>query len=151
MPIEFDNKDHLADFVRLNEQWISTYFSLEDADRRLAENPYKVVTNGGHILSLVEDGRVVGVCALFGQDDDSFELARMAVDPEERGKGYGDILIRAALERAREKGAKRVFLVSNTILAPAIALYRKHGFEAVHEGQHPSYARANIVMEISWD
>ena len=71
----------------------------------------------------------------------------MAVEPAERGKGHGDALIRAALERARERGAASVFLLSNTTLAPAIALYRKHGFETVSEGPHPVYARCNIVME----
>jgi len=34
------------------------------------------------------------------------------------------------------------------VLAPSIALYRKHGFEAVSEGSHASYARCNVVMEL---
>jgi ribosomal protein S18 acetylase RimI-like enzyme len=71
----------------------------------------------------------------------------MAVEAAERGKGYGDVLIRAALERARERGATSVFLLSNTALGPAIALYRKHGFVTMSEGPHPVYARYNIVME----
>lgn len=148
MQISFDNKDHLDDFVRLNEQWISHYFKIEEADRNLAADPYKIVRDGGHIISLADGERVVGVCALFKDGEDTFELARMAVDPEDHGKGYSNILMGAALDRAREKGAKKVYLVSNTILAPAIALYRKYGFEMVHEGPHPHYARANIVMEL---
>jgi N-acetylglutamate synthase-like GNAT family acetyltransferase len=148
MLIDFDNKDHLDDFIRLNEQWIAQYFKIEEADRKLADNPYKIVSDGGHIISLVEEGRVVGVCALFKDGADTFELARMAVDPADHGKGYSNILMGAALDRAREKGAKKVYLVSNTILAPAIALYRKHGFITVHKGPHPHYDRANIVMEL---
>ena len=93
MPIEFDNKAHLDDFVRLNEQWISEHFSIEEADQKLAADPYKIVRDGGHIISLVEEGRVVGVCALFKDGKTSFELARMAVDPAERGKGYSNLLI----------------------------------------------------------
>ena len=151
MTIEFDNKDHLKDFIRLNEMWISEYFAIEDADRKLAADPFKVVTDGGHILSLVEEGKVLGVCALFRDGEKAYELARMAVDPAARGKGYGDILIRAALDRAREKGAARVYLVSNTVLTPAIKLYRKHGFVTTFEGPHPDYARANIVMEVRLD
>jgi N-acetylglutamate synthase-like GNAT family acetyltransferase len=151
MPIEFDNKAHLDAFIRLNEQWISKYFEVEEADRKLAADPYKIVTDGGHIISLVEGNRVVGVCALFKDGKESFELARMAVDPAEQGKGYSNLLIRAALDRAREKGASRVYLVSNTILVPAIALYRKFGFVTLSEGPHPHYARANIVMELSID
>ena len=148
MPIEFDNVDHCDDLIRLNEQWISEHFAIEEADRRLAANPFKIVSDGGHIISLVESGRVVGVCALFKISKDRYELARMAVDPSERGKGYGDALITAALSRARDKGASSIYLDSNTMLAPAIALYRKHGFETVSEGPHPEYARCNIVMEL---
>lgn len=110
-------------------------------------NPFRIVNDGGHIISLVEGGRVVGACALLKDDEGCYQLARMAVEPKERGKGYGDVLIRAALERAREKGASRVYLLSNTVLAPAIALYRKHGFRSLSEGRHPVYARCNIVME----
>ena len=145
--IEFDNSLHCKDFIRLNEQWISEYFCIEELDRELAKNPFKIVTDGGHIISLVENSRVIGVCALFKDDDQAFEFARMAVEPSERGKGYGDKLLSAALERTKERGASIVYLVSNTILVPAIRLYRKHGFVTRTEGQHPVYARANIIME----
>lgn len=148
MPIEFNNEHHCKDFVRLNEQWITEHFSIEEADRKLAANPFQIVHNGGHIISLVEAGRVVGVCALFKESPQCYQLARMAVEPSERGKGYGNILIRAALERVRESGASRVYLHSNTVLVPAIALYRKHGFNTFTEGQHPVYARSNIIMEL---
>ncbi|MFA6201550.1 MAG: GNAT family N-acetyltransferase [Gallionella sp.] len=149
MEVQFDNPSHCKDFVRLNEQWISEYFSIEEVDRRLAENPMQIVASGGHIISLVERGRVVGVCALFKENANCYELARMAVDPQERGKGYGARLIQAAINRAQELGASSVYLLSNTALEPAIALYRKFGFVTRTEGQHPVYARANIVMELN--
>ena len=149
MLVDFDNRQHCGDFVRLNELWISEHFSIEESDRVLAADPFKIVRDGGHILSLVDGDRVVGVCALFKEADQRFQLARMAVEPGERGKGYGEALIVAALRKARERGAKTVHLLSNTVLGPAIALYRKHGFRAVSEGPHPVYARCNIVMELS--
>jgi ribosomal protein S18 acetylase RimI-like enzyme len=76
-------------------------------------------------------------------------VARMAVKPSERGKGYGRALLEAAIELARTDGADTVFLLSNIVLEPAIALYRAHGFRTVSEGPHPVYARCNIVMERS--
>jgi N-acetylglutamate synthase-like GNAT family acetyltransferase len=147
VPIEFDNELHCEEFIRLNELWITEYFQLEAPDRELAADPMKIVADGGHIITLTEDGRVVGVCALFKETDHRFQLARMAVEPGERGKGYGNTLIQAALARAHERGATSVFLLSNTVLQSAIALYRKHGFEVTAEGPHPIYTRCNIVME----
>ena len=60
MRVEIDNEDHCGEFIRLNEVWIEEHFSLEEADRTLAEDPYRIVRDGGHILGLVVDGRVVG-------------------------------------------------------------------------------------------
>lgn len=149
MDLYFNNPNHCHDFVRLNEQWISEYFTIEEVDRKLAENPMEIVVQGGHIISLTENGRVVGVCALFKEDNHRYQLARMAVDPKERGKGYGACLIQAAIDRANESGAATIYLLSNTVLEPAIALYQKFGFVTQTKGQHPSYARANISMELS--
>ena len=148
--IEIDNAAHCDAFVRLNEQWINQHFALEEADRKLAADPYAIVRAGGHILSLVEDGRVIGVCALIREGHSRFQLARMAVDPSDRGKGHGDVLLTAALARAREDGATTVYLLTNTVLVPAVALYHKHGFRTVAEGPHPVYSRCNVVMEMRW-
>ena len=147
MEVIENEKTYLVDFIRLNEEWISTYFEIEDVDRKLSANPYKIIENGGYILSLVSENNVVGVCALFNEGDGVFELARMAVSPLHQGKGFGQTLILHALAKLVEIGAKKVYLISNTKLEAAIALYKKHGFKTISEGQHPVYSRANIVME----
>jgi putative acetyltransferase len=149
MRVETDNENHCSDFIRLNELWITEYFVLEDVDRELAADPYKIVREGGHILSLVKSGKVIGVCALFKESPTRYQLARMTVDPSERGKGYGEYLLQTAIEKARKSGAKSIYLLSNTAaLSIAISLYRKYGFHTLTEGPHPVYARCNIVMEL---
>jgi len=147
MQIDANNEVHFGDFIRLNELWITEHFSLEESDRALAENPSQVITKGGHIFSLVSSGKVLGVCALFRDGADRYQLARMAVEPAERGKGHGNTLIEHALVKAKELGASSIYLLSNTVLQSAIALYQKHGFKAIATGPHPIYARCNIVME----
>ena len=140
----------LDSFIHLNEDWIKEYFELEEADRKLAANPQKVIKDGGYIFSLLSDEqKVMGVCALFNIGNDTFELARMAVAKEARGKGYGSVLIEACLSKLKNLKARKVYLVSNTRLEAAINLYKKHNVKTVQIGQHPIYARANIIMEIS--
>ena len=143
-----NNRDHFDSFIRLNEGWISKYFSLEEADKKLAADPGKVIDDGGYIFSITEGDEVIGVCALFRKEDGVFELARMAVDPLHHGRGVGNRLMRVCLSKAREVGAKSVYLVSNTKLKAAIQLYLKYDFVATHNGPHPIYSRANIVMEL---
>jgi putative acetyltransferase len=147
MEILENNREYLQDFIRLNEEWISTYFKIEAVDIELAANPYKVIENGGYIFSLVVNGSVVGACALFNSGDGVYELARMAVAPEHQGLGYGNALINTCIKKLKAIGASKVYLVSNTKLVSAIALYKKHGFEVTFEGAHPVYLRANIIME----
>lgn len=147
MEIVENRKEFLQDFIRLNEDWISTFFELEKVDFELAENPYKVIEDGGFIFSLLDHGSVAGVCALFNVGNDVYELARMAVSPQFQGKGYGSELIETCFTKLKETGAKKVCLVSNTKLTSAIALYKKHNFKTTFEGVHPVYSRANICME----
>lgn len=145
--LHVNNQKHLPDFIRLNEQWITEHFAIESFDKVLAANPCSVIENGGYVFTITTGQAVAGCCALFRSEDGDYELARMAVDPNYRGKGLGRQLIDAALQKAIEVHARRVYLVSNTKLESAIALYKKTGFTTISLGQHPVYARANIVME----
>lgn len=47
-------------------------------------------------------------------------------------------------------GSKQVFIESNTILKPAVSLYRKLGFTELKE-LHPAYERGDIQMELTLD
>ena len=52
------------------------------------------------------------------------------VVPEGRRAGVGDALVARAIERAAERGARRVELDCNEDNAGALALYERHGFSA---------------------
>ncbi|WP_371185137.1 GNAT family N-acetyltransferase [Thalassotalea maritima] len=137
---------HLNDFIRLNEQWISAHFQLEPVDMKLADNPRVIIDDGGYVFTLVDQGLVIGACALFNQGGGVFELARMAVEPRYHGKGYGHKLINTCLDKLAKIKAKHVYLISNTKLKAAVHLYKNHGFMVEWQGSHPIYARANIKM-----
>jgi GNAT superfamily N-acetyltransferase len=64
-----------------------------------------------------------------------------------QGKNIGWLLGKAAMEKARSLGAKKLYLESNTILQPAINLYHKLGFKRV-VGHTSPYERCNIQMEL---
>ncbi len=133
-------------FRELNLEWIRTYFVVEPKDVEQTNNPEACITEGGHILFAVRDGEAIGTCALYKVSDSEFELAKMAVRPDCRGLGLGDLLMISAQQWARIAGAETMMLLSNTILEPAIALYIKHGFQIVNLGPHPDYERSNIEM-----
>ena len=136
-----------SDFARLNLEWIERYFEVEEPDRKSLSDPRgTIIDPGGEIFFVLESGIVVGTCALIRQGADRFELAKMAVTPDRQGRGYGQMLIEAVINEARARGGKEIFLLSNTVLVPAIKLYEKYGFRTVRKGPHPEYNRADIEM-----
>ena len=56
------------------------------------------------------------------------------VRADTRRAGVGDALVSLAIERARERGAKRIELDCNEDNAAALALYERHGFSARSKG-----------------
>ena len=140
--------EYQADFKRLNIEWIEQYFVVEPHDVEQLDFPQDfILKNGGEILFAILDGEVVGTVGMAYLDEHSFELAKMAVSPKHHGLGIGRLLGEAALDFARKKGAKRVWLESNRALIPAITMYEKLGFQEVDFVPTP-YLRANIQMEI---
>lgn len=64
-------------------------------------------------------------------------LVSMWVDPAARGRGVGDALVAAVLERARRRGYTRVRLDVADLNVDAVLLYARHGFRATGEtGTH---------------
>lgn len=136
-------------FESLNREWIEGYFEIEEADLVIFADPFKeIVEPGGQIFFVIADGKVVGTCAAIRLNDQAFELAKMAVTAEVRGRGYGDLLIKSVIDFAKEAGAERLILLSNTRLKPAIALYEKHGFKSVPITHAEDYKRSDIQMEL---
>jgi DNA-binding MarR family transcriptional regulator/GNAT superfamily N-acetyltransferase len=152
---------YYKDFRKLNEEWITKYFRMEEADYRSLDHPEEyILSRGGHIYIALYKGEPVGTCAIIRQSADPagkseapssdapvFELAKMAVSPLTQGMGIGMLLGQACIEKARALGAKKVYLESNTRLKPAISLYHKLGFNKI-AGPPSPYERSDIQMEL---
>ena len=97
----------------------------------------------------IMDDEPVGACAMIKMEHPkySFELAKMGVRPIAHGKGIGSQLAQAIIQKSIDLGAQYIYLESNTVLAPAINLYRKFGFTEVSDEYTP-YSRCNIQMEL---
>jgi GNAT superfamily N-acetyltransferase len=142
--------DLRPDFERLNREWIERWFVVEEEDRKVFADPAgRIVQPGGQIFFVVDEAGVRGTCAVIRHDAETFELAKMAVEPSAQGRGYGDLLVKAARGFAAEAGATRLMLVSNTRLGPALNLYRKHGFRDVPLDEANGYSRADIQLEVA--
>lgn len=68
---------------------------------------------------------------------DEAELLTVGVIADRRCRGVGSALLRAALDHVAAAGARRVYLEVEETNQPALALYRRVGFEAA--GRRPGY------------
>jgi putative acetyltransferase len=147
--------DDTTAFRTLNEEWITRHFALEAKDRETLGDPEGVILKqGGHIFmvwtSIDDEAEAVGCVALIAMGDGVYELSKMAVSPKMRGMGVGRKMLEHAVAQAKEIGAKRLFLGSNSKLADAVHLYESVGFEHLPEERRPRmpYRRANVFMEM---
>jgi N-acetylglutamate synthase-like GNAT family acetyltransferase len=141
-------------FRTLNEEWITRYFTLEEKDIETLSDPETaILRKGGHIFMVHLNAKPIGCVALIPIGAGVFELSKMAVSPDCRGRGIGRRLIEYTIRQARMLGASSVFLGSSTKLPSAIHLYESVGFRHVHPGSLPPvpYTRANIFMQLSLD
>ena len=142
---KFDN-----DFFVLNKAWIEESWILEESDKKDLLNPDKIVHNGGQVFFALENQKVIGTVAMINSSDDRFELAKMTVQEDFRGKGIANLLMDECLKFAKENKANEIFLISNDSLTIARNLYDKYGFKEV-DLDSQKYDRGNVKMRLTLD
>ena len=124
---------------------------MEPVDEWVLSNPDKaILETGGAILMAEYNGVPAGTVGLRKVDPQTFEFTKMAVGEQFRRKGIAEAISYASFIKAKELGATRVILYSNTKNAGAIKLYEKIGFKHV-EVENGVYKRANVKMIIDID
>ena len=144
--VEF-RPEHAATFKALNVAWISKYFVIEPKDLEVLDDPQgKILAKGGRIFMAMQDGAAVGCVALLKMADGGYEVAKMTVSETLRGSGLGRLLMERCIAAGAEDGVPRLYLETNSSLAPALALYRATGFQDLAPVA-TQYARADVFME----
>lgn len=88
----------------------------------------------GHLLVAWEATHLLGAVA-WSEREDVMEVDRLMVDPAAHRRGVATTLLAHVLERG---GSRDVDVSTGRDNAPAVALYRGHGFEPVGDEQAPT-------------
>jgi amino-acid N-acetyltransferase len=80
------------------------------------------------MVAVDSEGRVVGAGGLHIMWEDLAEIRSLIVDSSVRGKGVGNLLVSALVEKARALGIKRIFC-----LTFEVSFFEKHGFAAISD------------------
>lgn len=152
--LEFDNskKDvHKKIFKELNYEWLNKFFKVEKEDAKQLDNPEKeIIIKGGYIFFAEYNGDTVGTAALLKRDDETFELAKMAVKEEFQGRQIGKKLGLAVVEKVKQLDCENLYLDTSSLLTPAINLYKSLGFEEVEMKEPSKYERDTFRMSYNF-
>jgi GNAT superfamily N-acetyltransferase len=147
--IDFEEK-YAGDFKQLNIEWLEKYNLVESHDLMVLNDPIgTIVARGGHIYLAIFDEKIIGSAALMKEHDDVYELAKMSVATAFQGKGISKLLLEKCINKAREIGAKKLILYSNSQLQTALNLYTKYGFRHVTVTDSP-FVTADVKMELQF-
>lgn len=118
-------------FYELAGPWLLSVLEgeLEEDDQFTLHNPDKAyLENGGFLFFAKQTSHVVGVVALKRLDDDTFEFAKLFINPSCRNLGIATKLIERCISRCKENQAKELWLQTTMSMSQAHKLYYKLGF-----------------------
>ena len=85
-----------------------------------------------YYVALDSDGKLIGGVGIYPTDglpEDTVELVKMYLVPEQRGKGLGKLLMKKCITLAEELGYNNIYLESMPQLKDAVSAYQKLGFK----------------------
>lgn len=143
--IEYQEK-YRQDFIRLNTAWVEKYFVMEDTDREILSHTDELIKKGGMIYFAVENEKVLATCMVIPEGKDVWEICKLAADENYEGHGAGSAVFKACMDYAVLHGAKKLTLISNHILKPALHIYEKFGFKQI-KVDRTEYERCDVQCE----
>lgn len=135
-------------FIQFNTDWIVDNFgSLEQEDIDTFKHIEENLRNGAMIYFALEDETVLATCMTKPLDDNgTWELCKLGSNKQLPHRGAGSAVFEAAMNWAIHHGAKKLFILSNSKLKPALHIYEKYGFHEVRLADY-EYVRGDIAFE----
>jgi putative acetyltransferase len=97
-------------------------------DAQVTGLPGSYAEHGGRFWGAFEGEQLLGTAGVFPIDAQTFELRKMYLAPDARGKGVGKQLLAEAEAFARARGATRMVLDTHHRMTRAMAFYEANGF-----------------------
>jgi ribosomal protein S18 acetylase RimI-like enzyme len=146
------------DYAAVEEMTVSVYVSegytqperanaLRDTARRAKDTDLFVAVDSasGKVLGSVSVMTVHGPLSQIAGDGEA-EMRLLGVDPAARGRGAGEALVRACLDRARAAGMAHLVLSTQPTMTAAHRLYERLGFARMPERDWSRQSGARMLV-----
>ncbi len=104
---------------------------FQSFEKELAGLPGKYGEPDGCILLLLKNNQSAGCIALRKMSQGVCEMKRLYIEPEFRGQGLGNMLVKELISCAQQKSYNKMRLDTLTRLKPAIGIYETFGFKEI--------------------
>ena len=143
--VEMMVREHQVDISTTGDGTVKDYVNSV-IDEYFSFKPPKGVT-----FLLQVDGHIEGMGALKELELGIEEIKRMFVRPEYRGRGYGRMIFKKLVQKAKEFGFKKIRLETSDYMAHALKIYRSEGFKEIAQflghGLPEEFLPFSIFME----
>lgn len=120
-----------GEFYNIAGPWLLEVLNgtLEEDDKFTLNHPEKAyLEQGGFLFFAKYKNEIVGCCALKRLDSDSFEFAKLFINPNYRNLGIATKLVERCISRSIENDAFELWLQTTMSMPQAHKLYYKLGF-----------------------
>lgn len=117
------------EFVKVKEIRRRVFLQEQGADENQEFDRFDKIGAPAVFALLFEDEKIAGTARL-AVSESGYKVGRIAILKEYRGKGYGDVIVRAMLNKAFDTGADKVLVDAQTCAVP---FYEKIGFSVIGE------------------
>lgn len=130
----------------IERESFATPWTEEIFEHELSGNAYS------HYIVAELDGEIVGHCGMWIVLDEC-HITNVAVRSKVRGKGYGEDLMRQAMELCRLNEVKTMTLEVRVSNEPARTLYRKLGFQegGIRKNYYTDDHEDGLVMWVEFE
>jgi len=139
----------LMDFAQGSEQEVGGYVQESLSDDLADINASYMDDPANHFWVADEDGVVKGMVGVQWRSDEEAELRRMSVASTARRQGVGLMLLETVEGFCRDRGHRRIILTTVTLLEPAIAMYRRFGFQLTGEESYGRISAQHFVKDLT--
>lgn len=136
------------DFIELVKQ-LDAELADRDGDQHDFYHQFNGIDDIKYAAVFYHLGTPIGCGAIKEFDNDSAEVKRMYVLPENRGKGVARVILRDLEEWAKELGFKKTILETGKGQPEAIALYEKSNYQSIpNYGQYAGVENSVCFQKI---
>jgi GNAT superfamily N-acetyltransferase len=143
-----DEADEVARLMIGFRNWLDHDWPSDEAFRRVAGELLER-DDTEFLLGAAGDGPPDAVAQLryrpsIWMDADDCCLEDLWVEEDARGGGLGAAMVEAVIERARERGCRRIELDTGSDNKPAVSLYERFGFSSGRDDRHGLFMRLRL-------